>query len=307
MDLNIQISTVAESKQMLQKACEYGYRTVAINTIVDSNKLSGKNIYIPKPKLIDFKVNGLKRFQVCNRITAIVEDSIHCDNFLRNPITEKYDIIAVQPIGEKMLQHVSSLSDIDIISLNLTENLGYSLKRNIIALAKEKGIYFEICYSHCFRGETQFKVLIRNADLLVDVLKGENILISSGASLPLDLRSVETVMNLVLLFGLNKNQAEESVRKNGEVVLKHARSHNKTSCGYVSLSGFIKLPKHQGWIVHACKVPKLEASGSSSYFNQHNNVTKRKAIEISDDKNNKRSSSNKRAINDNKVKKKVCS
>ncbi|GIX74463.1 ribonuclease P protein subunit p30 [Caerostris extrusa] len=308
MDLNIQVEvSTAKSnhiKWVLQRACDFGYRTVAINTIVDSSKLSGKNISIPEPKLIDFKAEELKNFKVYNRITAIVEDSIHSHHFLKSPITKMYDIIAVQPVGEKMLQHVSSLSDIDIISLDLTKKLGYSLKRTTTRLAKEKGICFEICYSPCFRGALQF--IVSNSYLLTDVLKGKNILLSSGTSLLSELRTVEDVMILGLLFGLNKNQAEESVKKSGELVLKHARTRNETGCGYVSLSGIINLPKHQSWVVQACKVPKFSES-SSTNDNQHN-VTKRKAIEISDDKDNKPcSSSNKQAVGDkdNKVKKKI--
>ncbi|GFW50055.1 ribonuclease P protein subunit p30 [Trichonephila clavipes] len=266
MDLNIIIDDKAgkgEMTHLLETAFELGYGTVALNTIVNSSQLSGKNISIPEPKLIDFKMKSTKEFRVLNRITASIEDTIHCHNFLRNPVTKKYDIVALQPIGEKMLQYVCSSSDVDIISLNMTENLGYFLKRTTVGLAITKDMCFEITYAPCLRNQSSRRYLISNAQDLVQVMKGKNVFVSSGATRSMELRSVEDVMNLALLFGFQKNQAEASVRKIGKLVLKHARTRNETGCGYVSLTGMFRLPKHQGWIVNVCKVPKpLETSSS---------------------------------------------
>ncbi|GFT80065.1 probable ribonuclease P protein subunit 3 [Nephila pilipes] len=284
MDLNISINDNADRNglinHLLERAFEFGYGTVALNTIVDSSKLSGKNISIPEPKLIDFKIKSTKEFRVLNRITAVIEDGIHSHHFLKNPVTKKYDLVALQPIGEKMLQHVCSLSDIDIISLNMTENLGFALKRTSIGLAIDKDICFEITYAPCLWNQTSRRSIISNAQLLVDVTKGKNVFVSSGATKPFDLRSVEDVMNLALLFGFQKNQAEASIRKIGKLVLKHARIRNETGCGFVSLTGLYRLPKHQGWIVHACKVPKLSEASTSSQ--------KRKVDEVSNVKGNKK-------------------
>ncbi|GFT80058.1 ribonuclease P protein subunit p30 [Nephila pilipes] len=291
MDLNISIDDNAYKngliEHLLERAFELGYGTVALNTFVDSSKLSEKNISIPEPKLINFKIKSTKEFRVLNRITAVIENSNHSHHFLKNPVTKKYDLVALQPIGEKMLQHVCSLSDIDIISLNMTENLGYTLKRTSLPLAIQKGIYFEIIYAPCLRNQTSRRFIISNAQLLVSVTKGKNVFVSSGATKILELRSVEDVMNLALLFGFQKNQAEASIKKNGKLVLKHARTRNETGCGYVSLTGLCRLPKHQEWIVHACKVPKLsEASTSSSQ--------KRTMDEVSNVKRNKKKKINPR-------------
>ncbi|GFY79120.1 probable ribonuclease P protein subunit 3 [Trichonephila inaurata madagascariensis] len=266
MDLNIIIDAKAgkgEMKHLLETAFELGYGTVALNTIVDSSQLSGKNLSIPEPKVIDFKMKSTKEFRVLNRITASIEDNIHCHNFFKSPVTKKYDIVALQPIGEKMLQYVCSLSGVDIISINMTENLGYFLKRTYLGLATTKNICFEITYAPCLRNQSSRRNLIGKAQELVEVTKGKNVFVSSGATRHMELRSVEDVMNLALLFGFQKNQAEASVRKIGKLVLKHARTRNETGCGYVSLTGMFRLPKHQGWIVNVCKVPKpLETSSS---------------------------------------------
>ncbi|GBM49841.1 Ribonuclease P protein subunit p30 [Araneus ventricosus] len=282
MDLNITVDVYSDRQDLikcvLDRAVEFGFETVALNTIVDSSKLSGKNLSIPEPKLIYFKADGAKHFRVLNRITAIIEEGIHSHHFLKSPVVKKYDIVALQPVGEKMLQHVCSLTDFDIISLNLAENLGFNLKRTTVGLATDKGICFEITYAPCLMDQTSRRMVISNSQLLVDVLKGRNIIISSGTDRPMGLRSVLDVINLGLLFGFQKNQAESSVRKVGNLVLKHARTRNETGCGYASLTGIQKLPKQQGWIVHACKVPKLSEIATTSQ--------KRTVEEVSDTEEN---------------------
>ncbi|GFR29179.1 probable ribonuclease P protein subunit 3 [Trichonephila clavata] len=280
MDLNIIINANTEKSEiehLLETAFELGYGTVALNTIVNSSELSGKNLSIPEPKLIDFKVKSTKEFRVLNRITASIEDTIHSHHFLRSSVTKKYDIVALQPIGDKMIQHACSLSDIDIISLNLTESLGYYLKRTSVGLATSKDICFEITYAPCLRNQSSRRMLIGNAQLVVEVTKGKNVFVSSGATRSMELRSVEDVMNLGLLFGFQKNQAEASVKKVGKFVLKHARTRNETGCGYVSLTGMFRLPKHQGWIVNACKVPKpLETSSQKRTISEVLNAKENK-------------------------------
>lgn len=268
MDLNISIDEKNNRngllKNVLERSFEFGFECVAINTTVESSKLSGKNISIPEPKSIDFSVKSTRQFRILNRITAIIEDNIHSHHFLRSPVTKKYDILAVQPVGEKMLQHACSTLNVDIISLDLSENLGFSLKRTTIRQAIKRGICFEILYAPCIRDQTSKRNIISNGQLLVEVSKEKNIVVSSGASKPLEIRGVEDVVNLALLFGFKRNGAEASVRKNGQLVLKHAGTRNETGCGFVSLSGLYRLPKHQGWIVHACKVPKLSEIAAST-------------------------------------------
>lgn len=290
MDLNLSVdgcgSQIERIKMLLDRAFEFGYGTVAVNTIVDTRNLSGKNIFIPQPKLIDFRTKSTKEFRVLNRITAVIEDESQCHQFLNSPMIKKYDIVALQPIGEKMLQQVYSLTDIDIICIDMTEKEEFKFKRRTLKMATRKNICFEIIYAPCLMSETSKRRVFTNAQLLVNTLKGENVLVSSGATNPMELRSVEDVMNLALLFGLEKNQADASVRKIGKLVLKHARTRNETGCGFVSLTGLYMLPKHQGWIVNACKVPKLSSfmlnvnEVSNVEGNERENI-KRKVNEVS--------------------------
>ncbi|KFM83140.1 Ribonuclease P protein subunit p30, partial [Stegodyphus mimosarum] len=281
MDLNIIIRTQDSKndhiKDCLHRAYDFGYECVAINTVIDSSVLSGKNITIPEPLTVTFDVENCRNFQIVNRLTAVIEDGIHAHHLLKSPIPKKYDLLALQPGNEKMLQHICSTLDVDIISLNLAEDMGYSLKRTYIGQAIEKNMSFEIQYSPCLRDQTSKRLIISNSQLLVDVSKGKNVIISSGAIKPLELRTVEDVINLGCLFGLKMNQTNSVVRKNGKVVLSHANTRRKTGCGYVSISGMCKIPKYQGWIIKACKVPNISEATSCI------ETAKKRTAEDSDD------------------------
>ncbi|XP_015931004.1 ribonuclease P protein subunit p30 [Parasteatoda tepidariorum] len=259
MDLNICLEPgenyEADVKNLIQRAFDFGYECIALNTVLDSSEVTGKKINIPEPKIVDFKVKTSRNFRILTRLTAVIKDGMHVHHILNSPITKKYDILAFQPVGSNMLHKVSEF-DVDIISLNLTEDFGFRLKKTFVGPLINKGKCLEITYAPCLRDQTMKRRTISNSQLLVEVTKSKNLIISSGATKPLELRSVEDVENLGLLFGLKRNEAHAAVRKNGKLVLSHAGTRSKTGCGIVSITGMINLPKHQGWIIHACKVPK---------------------------------------------------
>jgi len=241
-------------QDIIKRSFDLGYECVAINTVISSSNLSGKNVNIPEPKHISFDWKFGRKFRILNRLTAIIEDSIHAHHLMKSPVTKKYDILAIQPVGEKVLQHVASQVDIDILCLNLSEDLGFTLKKTHVGLAFQKSICFEISYAPCLRSQTCKRSIISNSQNLVDVCKGKNIIISSGAVRPLELRSPDDVANLGLLFGFKRNQAVEAVKANGNTVISHAGTRRDTGCGFVSITGCLKIPKQQGWIVKMCKV-----------------------------------------------------
>jgi len=269
MDFNILLESNDEQytrvKHLVQRAFDFGFKCIALNTVMDSSQFSGKKITIPDPKIIEFNIDTSKNFRILNRLTAVITDGMHIHHLLNSPVTKKYDIIALQPVGENMLRKMCDF-DVDIVSLNLCEDLGFTIKKTHVGPLINKGKHFEITYAPCLRDQRMKRMTISNAQLLVEATKGKNVIISSGASNPLELRSVKDVQNLSFLFGLKGNEPSTAVQKAGELVLSHAGTRTKTGCGFVSITGLYNLPKHLGWIVKACKVPKsgaLVASESS--------------------------------------------
>lgn len=159
-----------------------------------------------------------EQFYLYSRITLILEDvsqnyglssisSSASSSFLND-----YDLIAVQPMTEKLLQTACSNLDVDIISLDMSSRLPFYLKYTTIRQAIDRGILFEISYAPAIRDTTNARRnLISNAMNLVRITKGKHILLSSGAIHAMELRGPYDVMNLASIFGLHESQAREAM------------------------------------------------------------------------------------------------
>jgi ribonuclease P/MRP protein subunit RPP1 len=55
-------------------------------------------------------------------------------------------------MNEKIFQQCCSTLDIDIISLNLNEKLPFHIKHNMVGLAIQRGIHFELSYAASIAG-----------------------------------------------------------------------------------------------------------------------------------------------------------
>ncbi|KAI9141205.1 RNase P subunit p30, partial [Paraphysoderma sedebokerense] len=139
-----------------------------------------------------------------------------------NPFITSFDILSVTPTNDKLFQIACSTLDVDIISLDLSERLPFYIKRNLVGVAIERGIVFEICYSKAIRDPSARRNLISNAANLIRVTKGKNIILSSDAMKAMDVRGPFDVINLGVLFGLNQAQAKACISNNVRTILYHS-------------------------------------------------------------------------------------
>ncbi|KAK9803847.1 hypothetical protein WJX73_008026 [Symbiochloris irregularis] len=138
------------------------------------------------------------------------------------------------PQAERAFTQACSSLDCDIISVDLSTRLPFSLKAATIVPAIKRGISFEIVYSAALRDETSRRHLFSNAAALVRASRGRGIIISSGARSAFELRGPYDVINLGVLFGLSDQQAKAAITTNCAHVLAHARSR-KAHAGKVIL------------------------------------------------------------------------
>ncbi len=61
-----------------------------------------------------------------------------------NPIAASYDLLAVQPLSERVFAQACTSLDVDIISLDVTKRLAFRLKPASIKSAVDRGIHFEV-------------------------------------------------------------------------------------------------------------------------------------------------------------------
>nr|BAE01531.1 unnamed protein product [Macaca fascicularis] len=100
-------------------------------------------------------------------------------------------------------------------------------------MAIDRGLAFELVYSPAIKDSTMRRYTISNALNLMQICKGKNVIISSAAERPLEIRGPYDVANLGLLFGLSESDAKAAVSTNCRAALLHGETR-KTAFGIIS-------------------------------------------------------------------------
>ncbi|KAJ1972488.1 RNA-binding RNA processing protein rpp1 [Dimargaris verticillata] len=221
---------------VITKCFDLGYQLVALNqTIVDAPSKAKPVVIRPCPVVSSThgnvtrgqndvsatrqsglafakRVTDTKSIYQLKRLTVITSDA-RVNYELSNPteITKEYDILAVQPTTEDTFRLACGTYNIDLIALDLSKKLPFYFKMNSVNQAIERGIYFEICYSAAMKDNVSRRNLISNAMSLCRATRGRNIIISSEARRPLEVRSPYDIVNLGTLFSLNQDRAKHAL------------------------------------------------------------------------------------------------
>ncbi|XP_068585308.1 ribonuclease P protein subunit p30 isoform X2 [Cebidichthys violaceus] len=173
-------------------------------------------------------VQGRSRpIRVLNRLTVVMSDSSH---FRPNAAEYRcFDLLSVQPTTEKLFHAACMIYDVDIICISVTEKLPFFFKRAPVNGAVDRGVVFEVSYSAAIRDSTRRRYTIANAISLMDNCKGKNVILSSAAEKPLELRGPYDITNLGLLFGLSDRDAKEAVSSTCRSVVLHAETRKSAS------------------------------------------------------------------------------
>ncbi|XP_076616730.1 ribonuclease P protein subunit p30 isoform X4 [Chaetodon auriga] len=212
MDLNLSYTTDKSRLQsLIETAAHLGFSTVALNYVFEP--MAKKKQEIPSPTPINDLIDPLpvvqgrsRPIRVLNRLTVVMSDSSHfaaCMTY-----------------------------DVDIICISVTEKLPFFFKRAPVSGAVDRGLVFEVSYSAAIRDSTMRRYTIANAVSLVDTCKGKNMILSSAAEKPLELRGPYDITNLGLLFGLSDGDAKEAVSSTCRSVVLHAETR-KTASGII--------------------------------------------------------------------------
>ncbi|KAK2866257.1 hypothetical protein Q7C36_002313 [Tachysurus vachellii] len=246
MDLNISaISDKKKLQNVIETAAHLGYSTVAINYVLEPQK---KKQQIPKPLSVSELceqlpiVQGKSRpIKVLNRLTVVATDASH---FRPSNEYKYFDILAVFPKTEKLFHAACMTYDVDIISIAATEKQPFHCKRSPINGAIERGVFFEIRYTAAIRDSTMKKYTIANAINLVEVCKGKNVIMASGAETPLELRGPYDIANLGLMFGLSDGDAKAAVSTNCRSAVLHGETR-MTALGIIHMKKKSQPPSEQ--------------------------------------------------------------
>ena len=124
----------------------------------------------------------------------------------------------------------------DIINLDLYEKFSFMQKKKLFQTAADKGMFFEVEYGKFITDNESRSNFISNFILLNQVLKGKNLIISSGAENLFMQRSPEDVITILeTIFDMKKHNAFKMITENPiKVILKSKqRKLYKTTVGII--------------------------------------------------------------------------
>ncbi|TDH72947.1 hypothetical protein CCR75_003782 [Bremia lactucae] len=137
-------------------------------------------------------------------------------------VVKGYDVVAAEAATPKVFQFLCEQADIDLITFDITNRIPFQLKRPWILAAIKRNLYFEIKYTPCLSDSAGRRYFFSNASNLVRLTGGKNLVLSSGATRDILLRSPYDVLNLGILSGLKYGQALDSISTSCLAVLEHA-------------------------------------------------------------------------------------
>ncbi|XP_077958845.1 ribonuclease P protein subunit p30 isoform X4 [Gasterosteus aculeatus] len=194
MDLNLNYTTdKSRMRSLVETAAHLGFSTVAINHVFEPT--AKKKQEIPSPTLIKELIDELPAVQGRSRPIRVLNrlTVVMSDSSHFRPNAAEYrgfDLLAVQPTTEKLFHAACMLYEVDIICVSVTEKLPFFFKR-----APVNG----------------------------------NVILSSAAEKPLEIRGPYDITNLGLLFGLSDADAKDAVSTTCRSVVLHAETRKLAS------------------------------------------------------------------------------
>lgn len=238
IDLNLNLSklTTKELNKLLNELIEYGYRVLAFNTLVDLEVLHGPQQSKAKKKKSgpaedpiplpithhDINEEISSKIKILQRITVKYSEPGQVIKLKDSKNFKQYQIFAVQPSSISAFSHACSILEVDIISFGCEDRLSFPLSRKMYQVAVQRGIHFEVCYSSLIVSSDSRIHCIQTCHLISISGKSKALILSSGASHSLHVRSPHEIQSMALLLGLSHVQAKQSIESYPRAVLLRA-------------------------------------------------------------------------------------
>ncbi|KAI0877208.1 RNase P subunit p30 [Hypoxylon argillaceum] len=244
-DLNIAWSpstSAADLERTLRFSASLGYDVVALNHTIGAPV--PPQITNPLPKFdpsSPSSSNPPPRLPtVLRRATLVLSEASQHHRLPQ--LASAYDILAVRPQSEESFSAAClSLNDVSLISLDLTVRQPFTFRPKPCMFAVSRGVRFEVCYSQVLQGPAPAHVVgskgarnggespagnggaggvvdararaafIGNVSSLIRATRGRGIVISSEARSVLGLRAPADVVNLLHVWGLSTDRANEGL------------------------------------------------------------------------------------------------
>ena len=194
-------------------------------------KNSQKFLNVQKKELINWD-----KIKIYNRLTIDISEQKEIFQLTKpNNFLKSFDILAIRPKNDKILESILMTEiNCDIINIDLYEKFNFMSKKKLFQTATDKGIFFEVEYGKFITDNESRSNFISNFILLNDILKGKNLIISSGAENLFMQRNPEDVITILeTIFDMKKHIAFKMITENPiKAILKSKqRKLYKTTLG----------------------------------------------------------------------------
>ncbi|KAI1259491.1 RNase P subunit p30 [Xylariaceae sp. FL1019] len=306
-DLNLAWSpttTPNELDRTLRFSASLGYSAVALNhTIAAPIPIKFTNP-VPIIPPCEPGASSPKLPTVLRRATVIYSDN--AINHQLPQIAHAYDILALRPTTDDAFTHACySVENVSLISLDFTQRHHMSFRPKPCMAAVERGVRFEICYSHALHGPSPAHSMgaavdsrpgpaqvgqvdararanfIGNVTTLVRCTRGRGIVLSSEARSALALRGPADVINLLNVWGLPVDRASEALTNIPRSVVVNEAMRRTGFRGVVDIVATASQPKKRD-VDMADAQPLQGEQDKTNKTNKHDNK-KRKGASDADD------------------------
>ncbi|TFJ80119.1 hypothetical protein NSK_008676 [Nannochloropsis salina CCMP1776] len=236
IDIPHQNTTVEHVREATRRLGHLGYTCVAFNeTVVGRDGVRGldrpASLKTRRPLWLAAQGGLADKPEVrLRRVTVVVHDKGEAQ-FLCGAIrsVKWADLVAARPTSDQALQLLCEAGDVDIISLDISARMGFSLNTSQADAARARGIAFEVQYAGLISEENLVKrqQLMANTSGVLGATRGRGVVWSSGSSARAawdTLRGPYDVMNLAVILGLREEPALRSLTGSCQEARGHARA-----------------------------------------------------------------------------------
>eukprot|EP00616_Rhizochromulina_sp_CCMP1243_P003930 CAMPEP_0118979310 /NCGR_PEP_ID=MMETSP1173-20130426/25676_1 /TAXON_ID=1034831 /ORGANISM="Rhizochromulina marina cf, Strain CCMP1243" /LENGTH=259 /DNA_ID=CAMNT_0006929567 /DNA_START=9 /DNA_END=785 /DNA_ORIENTATION=- len=233
-----------QTREALETLLESGYTTVAATRIIYGKLKKTDGCDIDPRRWMEELATGSAQSTTClpilgpsaaqvgggltllTRLTLVPEEPDDVPSIQSHKIAETYNVVAIQPTSQRTWELACEQHGVDVVSLDCTQRLRFHITRKQVDAALEKGAKFELLYGQAMKDPSAFRFLVSTARQLTHLTRGKHVIMSSGSSDAVYLRSPHDVLNLAALLDITRSGSFGCLREEPAWAVAHGRARN---------------------------------------------------------------------------------
>ena len=250
-DLNVLVdpdaTTEGDIRALAEALWQLGFQALALNTVVSGRADATQHACRHRAAAdaiaqewnarrgvhADVSVLQLQRpVRILQRLTLRAEDTGDLVSLHEAVgVAGSYDIVAVEPANEKVLQQVLQMDSVDLISVDMGKRAPFLMRRTHWHACESRGLSVELCMAAALaRDATARRHALQNGVALTERSGGgQRCVLTSGAATVMGTRGPRDLANVAMtLFGMSSAAGMAAVSTNAARVAQRGISRRLT-------------------------------------------------------------------------------